>query len=103
MARLQAMLDRIGGAEPKLRAGPKVAESFYTSTAWRALVADLKRLRGAWCEDCGAGGRLIGDHVVERKDGGSDLDPMNVRLRCPRCHAIKTAAAKAKRASGTAG
>lgn len=99
MARLQAMPDRIGGAEPKLRAGPKVAESFYTSAAWRGLLADLKRVRGRWCQRCGSGERIIGDHIVERKDGGADLDPMNVELLCHRCHQRKTADARAKRAS----
>ena len=100
MGRLKALPSRLAAPAPKLRAGPKVAEGFYSSPQWRALVADLKRLRGPWCQDCGAGGRLYGDHIVERKDGGSDLDPMNVRLRCARCHGIKTAAERARRASG---
>ena len=101
MGRLRAMPSRLVAAPPKLKPTPKVAEGFYQSAAWRALVADLKRLRGPWCEDCGRGKcRLFGDHVVERKDGGADLDPMNVRLRCGQCHSIKTAKERAKRAGG---
>lgn len=100
MARLKAMPARLGPAAPRLKAAPKVAEGFYQSAEWRSLVADLKVIRGPWCEKCGAGGRIIGDHKVERKDGGADLDPDNVELLCMRCHNRKTAAARAKRASG---
>ncbi len=40
---------------------------------------------------------LIGDHIVERKDGGADFDPLNVRLLCAACHNRKTAAARRTR------
>lgn len=82
---------------------PKVAERFYASPQWRGLVAAIKRERGNWCQRCGAGGkgaRIIGDHVVERKDGGAELDPANVELLCLPCHNTKTAAEKARRAMG---
>ena len=66
------------------------------------LVARLKRERGARCERCGSDHRLIGDHVVERRDGGAELDPANVELLCQACHNRKTAAARARRAAGGA-
>jgi 5-methylcytosine-specific restriction protein A len=83
---------------------PKVTEGFYSSKAWRALVARRKRdpdyvaalLRSK-------GERLILDHVVERKDGGADLDPFNTQWLTMSEHAAKTAKARAKRASGPAG
>ena len=42
--------------------------------------------------------RLLGDHVVEIKDGGARLDPSNVMLRCYSCHARKTAEERNRRA-----
>ena len=100
MARLRTLAPLVGGLSPMVRAMPKEAESFYVSAPWRALVASIKLERGAWCEDCGAGGRVIGDHVIERKDGGAELDPANVRLLCWPCHNAKTAKARARRAIG---
>jgi hypothetical protein len=94
------MPSRLGGLAPKVSAMPKVAESFYQSTEWRRLIASIKRERGNWCERCGSTVRVIGDHIVERKDGGADLDPSNVELLCAKHHATKTAAARARRARG---
>ncbi|WP_188260713.1 HNH endonuclease signature motif containing protein [Azospirillum tabaci] len=98
---------------------PKEADRFYLSIEWRKLVASLIRTRGRRCERCGKtheddGGsvKLIGDHKVERKDGGAELDPANIELLCARaggngrpradggrggCHAAKTAQARAQR------
>jgi ribosomal protein S27AE len=101
MGRLKAVPARLSAAAPKLRAAPKVAEPFYQSRAWRELVDQVKRKRGRFCERCGAGGRLIADHKIERKDGGADLDEANIELLCARvCHPRKTAAARARRARG---
>lgn len=93
---------RIGPAPAKstLRPPPKIADSFYLSPEWRGLVAQIKRERGAWCQRCGSNHRLIGDHIVERRDGGADLDPMNIELLCHACHQRKTAQAQARRARG---
>lgn len=79
---------------------PKKAEGFYTSPEWRGLVADVKRARGSFCQRCGSRHRVIADHIVERKDGGADLDESNVELLCAACHNRKTAAARAARARG---
>jgi 5-methylcytosine-specific restriction endonuclease McrA len=43
---------------------------------------------------------VIADHIVERKDGGADLDPNNIELLCHAHHQKKTALARARRARG---
>ena len=103
MGRLTALPRRLGALGPRLAPAVKVAESFYLSREWRDLVGRLKRERGAWCAKCGAGGRIIGDHVTERRDGGAELDAGNVELLCMKCHARKTAAARKARAEGRGG
>jgi 5-methylcytosine-specific restriction protein A len=80
------------------RPAPKTADPFYQSQAWRELVDKIKAARGARCEQCRRDRcRIFGDHIVERKDGGAELDPDNVRLLCGSCHTAKTVAARAAR------
>jgi 5-methylcytosine-specific restriction protein A len=98
MARITNLAPALASLAPRLRPPPKIADSFYLSPEWRGLMASIKRERGNQCEDCGAGGRIIGDHEQELKDGGAKLDPRNIRLRCIPCHNKKTAKAKARRA-----
>lgn len=105
MGRLKALGSRVGAMPAKVRAAPKVAEGFYSSAAWRGLCADRKRdpdyaeakRRGR------PGERMILDHVVERKDGGADLDPRNTQWLTNSEHQAKTAKARARRARGEAG
>jgi len=103
MGRLKGLPPRLGAAPSLVKAAPKLAEPFYQSRAWRELVARVKRLRGGWCERCGSKHRVIADHVVERKDGGAELDEANIELLCARCHNTKTAKARAERAAGRSG
>ena len=100
MPGLKRMPSRFARPMAKVTALPKKAEPFYLSSAWRDLVARLKRERGNWCEKCGSPKRIIGDHKVERKDGGADLDPANVELLCHACHQRKTAEARKARVTG---
>ena len=85
------------------KAPPKTADSFYVSTAWRALMARIIRERGRRCEapDCQSPGaapsRIFGDHIIELRDGGAPLAPGNVRLLCGACHTAKTIRARAAR------
>src|SRR5262245_11032856 len=73
-------------------------DPFYKSAAWGSLVRHLTKTRGKRCEGCGrAHVRLYADHIVERVDGGADLDPGNVQLLCGSCHGKKTAKARAER------
>ena len=102
MGRLKAFGSLIGAMDAKVRALPKLAEGFYSSPQWRALVADRKydpdyqaaRMRAK------PGERLILDHVVERKDGGADLDALNTEWLTFSEHQVKTARARAARARG---
>ena len=81
-----------------VKTAPKKAEPFYLSLPWRQLMADIIRDRGRRCEDCGrADTRIFGDHIVELKDGGAPLDPLNVKCLCGSCHSRKTAATRARR------
>lgn len=103
MGRLKALGSRVGSMPGKVQAAPKVAEGFYSSPAWRGLVADIKRARGARCQRAGCSTpthRIIADHIVERKDGGADLDANNIELLCFGHHQEKTARARAARAQG---
>jgi len=77
---------------------PKRADPFYLSAEWRQLMRETLAERGRRCEDCGRTGcRVFGDHVRELKDGGAPLDKSNIRVRCSRCHGLKTAVERAKR------
>ncbi|WP_298618749.1 AAA family ATPase [uncultured Zoogloea sp.] len=71
---------------------------FYQSPEWRGLVTRIKRERGARCQRCGSGHRVIADHVIELRDGGAPLDASNIELLCQACHNAKTADARAARA-----
>lgn len=102
MGRLKAMPPLIGSMKAKVQFAPKMAEPFYQSREWRQLVASIKRERGSRCEEagCGSTNRVIADHIVERKDGGAELDRSNIMLRCAACHQRKTAVARRMRAQG---
>lgn len=67
------------------------------------MIADIKAMRGNWCVQCGASGRIIGDHIKELKDGGAALDEKNIQLLCHPCHQRKTSKERAKRAARAAG
>jgi 5-methylcytosine-specific restriction enzyme A len=83
---------------PRIAPIPKMADAFYLSAEWRALVDGIKRERGWKCEVKGCGAhppvRILGDHIIELKDGGAALDRRNVMLMCLPCHNTKTAAVK---------
>jgi 5-methylcytosine-specific restriction protein A len=89
---------------------PKEAKPFYLSPEWKALMRQIIKVRGRRCEDPQHdltkprdGVRLYGDHIVEIADGGRELDPFNILLRCGPCNGRKTAAARAARAHGVGG
>lgn len=77
---------------------PKIADPFYLSPEWRALVARLIADRGRRCQECGRMRcRIFGDHIHERKDGGAELEPANIKLLCGSCHTRKTLERRADR------
>lgn len=103
VSKLKASKPRLGGLAPRVRSAPKVAEDFYQSREWRALRARRTRdgdYFGALvrAKKDGSNGRVILDHVVERRDGGADLDPANTKWLTFNEHQAKTAKAKAARA-----
>lgn len=83
-----------------VRPPPKVVESFYSSAEWKAVRAKVLERDGYKCVKCGVHAsheRLTVDHIVERKDGGSDYDHENLQSVCWPCHGKKTAAEAVKR------
>lgn len=104
MGRIKALPPRVASLPARVRVPVKTPDPFYVSDAWRSFVREVKRQRGYVCQgkgcgmDCSASPRsLIGDHIIERKDGGADFDPLNVQLLCIGCHNRKTAGARERR------
>jgi 5-methylcytosine-specific restriction enzyme A len=89
-----AMMGRLPST---IKAPPKLAEDFYRSREWKQLMVHLKARRGPWCQRCGSLHRVAGDHIIERKDGGAELDPSNIELLCQACHNAKTKRSAADR------
>ena len=92
----------------KIRVPEKKAESFYLSPEWRSLMDQIISERfgdrsRARCEDPECkypwrrGIRVFGDHVVERKDCGAELDKRNILCRCGSCHTRKSDQVRAAR------
>lgn len=101
MARLTRLPQRLAALPPRVVVPPKRAEKFYQSPGWLALVARRKRdpdYRAAK-ERARPGERLILDHVVERRDGGAELDPANTQWLTFSEHQAKTARSRAARAA----
>lgn len=104
MSRLKALPSRVASLPARIARPEKLVDPFYESPAWRQFAREIKRQRGFFCEvsecrkDCSHAPRgLIADHIVERKDGGADFDPLNVMLVCTACHNQKTAVARMRR------
>ena len=63
----------------------KKTDPFYGTERWKKLRKFVRERDGGICRKCGLpapGGPV--DHIVARKDGGSD-DPSNLRLLCTGC------------------
>ena len=104
MGRVRMLRDRVATLDTRIaKPAEKKALPFYSTPEWRALMNRLFKERGRRCEDprCarphGPWGQLYGDHIIELRDGGADLDPANVLIRCAPCHGRKTAEARATR------
>lgn len=106
VARLTHLPRRLGSLGSRVKSLPKRADRFYLSAEWRQYRSDhaawtKAKDGGLWCCVCGAGGRLILDHVHERKDGGADLPAYEgAKWYCTAHHNSKTAAARARRVNG---
>jgi 5-methylcytosine-specific restriction protein A len=106
VGRLRQLPARVAALPARVAALPKMAERFYQSAEWLAYRRahrrwTAERQGGVWCAVCGAGGRLILDHKVERKDGGADFPAFDgAEWLCTSCHNAKTAKARGRRANG---
>lgn len=102
MGRLKALPSRLSGPKPRIACQPKLSDPFYQSIEWKRLVA--RRRRDAdyqvALQRAKPGERLILDHVIERRDGGAELDPRNTEWLTISEHNAKTARARAERALG---
>lgn len=71
----------------------------------RAWAAEVIHRAGYQCEAIEEGlrcrvtspARLFADHVIERRDGGAQLDPANGQCLCGRHHTLKTVRRRAER------
>jgi len=103
--KLRAHAPRIATRDTRAVPPPgKVADPFYSSPEWRALLARIIAIRGRHCQDLHhdpskprSGVRIYGDHIVELRDGGAPLDERNVTLKCGACHTRKTLSERARR------
>jgi len=109
--RLSSRLQKLRPSTRARRRPPKkMADDFYHSSEWRALINQIIRRRGRICQDPShdpanprMGIRIFGDHILEIRSGGAKLDPNNVMLRCGACHSRKTASARRDRLQGGGG
>jgi 5-methylcytosine-specific restriction protein A len=70
---------------------PKIRDAYYGSGEWKGLRQQCLKRDGYQCTapDCrtvnrGRGGRLVADHIIERKLGGADA-VYNLRTLCAAC------------------
>lgn len=89
----------------KVKPPEKAVEPFYSSREWQEVRALVLKRDNWTCvrPGCGrhggrfGGERMFVDHIVERKDGGADLDPANLEVLCSSCHVAKTHAERVER------
>jgi 5-methylcytosine-specific restriction protein A len=105
VGRLKALPSRAASLAARVTRPEKVVDPFYESAEWRQFIRAVKEQRGYRCEvvECGKDCRdnprgLIGDHIIERKDGGADFDLRNIMLMCTGCHNRKTGRERSRRA-----
>ena len=101
MTRLVRLPQRVAMVPSRVALAPKVADPFYHSREWQALIAARKRDPDWKAAKARAkpGEWLVLDHIIERKDGGADLDPANTQWLTHSEHQAKTARARKARAT----
>ena len=94
---LSALVPKMDGRTVKLP--PKQVDRFYQSAehvAWREQVISRAGRRcqaieaGQRCVKAEPAHRMFADHIVERRDGGAPLDPLNGQCLCGKHHSLKT-------------
>jgi 5-methylcytosine-specific restriction protein A len=75
-------------------------QRFYRTASWRNIRAAYIT-KSPLCELCTLRNRVVVgtvvDHIIERRDGGDDLDMANLQTLCHRCHTVKTNEERSKR------
>ena len=84
-----------------VRRPKKYVDPFYSSPEWKEASKQHLFHNPACCV-CGTRERVMVDHIIERRDGGADLDPENFATYCDSHHKQKTAKARRARALGLA-
>jgi 5-methylcytosine-specific restriction endonuclease McrA len=73
---------------------PEVQDPYYQSAEWRQLRQQCLERDRHQCtmpncpNDRGRGGRLVADHIVERRKGGADA-LYNLRSLCAFCDGVR--------------
>lgn len=113
--RVMGKLKTIGGVRAidtrTVRPPPKQADAELLTPEYRRWAEAVKRRAGYQCEAIDGGvrcpvkapARLFADHIIERRDGGSLLDPDNGQCLCGSHHTKKTAATRAARLAARRG
>lgn len=108
MPRLTMAKPRVAVADLRTaKPEPKRVDPFYRSPEWLRVRAFVLKRDNYTCQTCGVAVRQhLGetdkprasvDHVVERRDGGADLNPANLATTCDACHTRKTNLKRAER------
>jgi hypothetical protein len=89
-----------------VKVAPKIADAELQTAQHREWRAQVLRNAGYRCQAIEHGERctkaypkhrMFADHIVERRDGGSALDPRNGQCLCGAHHTSKTVAARSRR------
>ena len=79
-------------------------DAFYSGKHWRK-ARTAHRAREPLCRHCSRRGVIkpgdVVDHIVERRDGGSNYDPANLQTLCHQCHHTKTIEERERRHHAT--
>lgn len=110
MAKLPTIAPRIPTLDTRtVKPMPKVADAELQTTEhrqWREQVLINAGFRcqaiedGQRCDRRAPEHRMFADHVVERRDGGAPLDPLNGQCLCGKHHTMKTVRARTERLRG---
>ncbi len=103
MARVKCLPGRLGIAKTRVSSPVvKLTDPHYGTQAHKRWAAQVIQRAGGRCQWPGCGKaqpkhRMFADHIVERQDGGAELDLANGQALCSRHHSLKTAAERVKR------
>ena len=97
--KVQTVRSRIATIDTSAAKAPrKEADPHYNTQEhrdWRQLVMTRAGWRCQW-DGCDQPARYA-DHIIERRDGGADLDPSNGQALCATHHVEKTVRERARR------